>query len=82
MSCARLRYHAHVQSHKQGSEVSLRGLRGHFLHTVIFLVAFILDELNNLYFATQVEQVDMKNFELASAGRYCTDVIDYSVLRD
>ena len=40
MSCARLRLHAHVQSHRQGSEVSLRGLRGHLLHTVTFLVYF------------------------------------------
>ena len=38
MSCVRLRFHAHVQSHNQGSEVSLTGLRGHFLHTVTFLV--------------------------------------------
>ena len=29
MLCERLRFHAHVQSHNQGSEVSLRGLSGH-----------------------------------------------------
>ena len=38
MSCAQLRFHAHVQGHNQGSEVSLRGLQGHLLHTVIILL--------------------------------------------
>ena len=36
MSCARLRFH--VQGHNQGSKVNLRGLRGHLLHTITFLV--------------------------------------------
>ena len=40
MSCVRLRFHAHVQSRNQGSEVSLRDLQGHLLHTVTFLVLF------------------------------------------
>ena len=40
MSCARLRFHVSVQSHNQGSEISLRSLRGHLLHTVTFLDFF------------------------------------------
>ena len=42
MSFARLRFHAHFQSHNQGSEVSLRVLQGHLLHTVTFLVSIML----------------------------------------
>ena len=38
MSCGRLRLHAHVQGHHQGSNVSLRGLRGHLFDSVSFLV--------------------------------------------
>ena len=40
MSCVRLRFHAHVQSPNQGSEVSLRDLQEHLSHTVTFLVLF------------------------------------------
>ena len=38
MSCARLRSDAMFKVTTSGPEVSLRGLRGHLLHTVTFLV--------------------------------------------
>ena len=38
MSCARLRFHAIFKVTTSGPEVSLRGLHGHLLHTVTFLV--------------------------------------------
>ena len=41
MSFARLRFHALGQGHNQGSKISLRGLQGHLLHTVTFLVSFL-----------------------------------------
>ena len=36
MSCVRLRFHAHVQSHNQGSEAVEGAFLGHLLHTVTF----------------------------------------------
>ena len=52
------RFHAHVQSHNHKSEVSLRGLLGHLLHTVTFLVLVTFPDphflfmqlLENLFF--------------------------------
>ena len=38
-------FHAHVQSHNQGSEISLRGLLGHLTHTVTFLVYDFLSQI-------------------------------------
>ena len=38
MSCARIWFLGCVQGHSQGSKVSIRGLRGHLLHTVTFRV--------------------------------------------
>ena len=37
---ARLSQHAHVHGHNQGSNVLLRGLWGHLLHTVTLLVLY------------------------------------------
>ena len=41
MPFARLRFHGCVQSQSLGSKVSIRGLRGQLLHTVIFLFFFL-----------------------------------------
>ena len=50
MSFVRPRFHAYIQSHYQGSEVSLRDLREHLLHTLTLrhcfysqLLSFYLD---------------------------------------
>ena len=40
MSYVRLRFHSPVQSHNQGSEVRLRGFRGHLFHIVTFLIYY------------------------------------------
>ena len=45
MSCVRLGFHAHVQSHNQGPEVTFRRLRGHLLHTVTFFVLIVSERL-------------------------------------
>ena len=47
MSFARLRFHSDVQGHNQGSKVHLRGLRGHLLHIVTFLLKKWLNNLQN-----------------------------------
>ena len=49
MSYARLRFNTHVQGHYQESKVSLRGLQGHLIHTVTFLVSAICSKGDNFY---------------------------------
>ena len=67
ISFARLRFHARVQDHNQESKIKLRGLRGHLLHIVTFLV-FIKQILSMviLYFNKIVLLISFRSVPMAT----------------